>query len=163
MIPPTPPTPLPQILPGRRAAPLVALNRGLGQLPWSIPALALRLFPAAVFWASGRTKVDGWQIADSTWTLFQYEYDLPLIPYRLAAVLAVIAEHLLPVLLVLGLGTRLAALALLAMTGVIQTFVYPGAWVTHGLWAACFLALVAGGPGAVSLDRALGLDPGARR
>ncbi|MBD3788391.1 MAG: DoxX family protein, partial [Sphingomonadales bacterium] len=146
----------------RLIAPLIALNATLARLPWSVPALALRIFPAAVFWASGRTKMDGWQIADSTWVLFQYEYDLPLIPYRLAAVLAVIAEHLLPVLLALGLGTRAAALGLLGMTAVIQIFVYPEAWVTHGLWGACFLALIARGPGAVSLDHALGLDRGAR-
>lgn len=153
--------PLPRTL-TRLSAPLIALNATLARLPWSVPALALRAFPAAVFWASGRTKMDGWQIADSTWVLFQYEYDLPLLPYRLAAVLAVIAEHLLPVLLVLGLGTRVAALGLLSMTAVIQTFVYPEAWVTHGLWAAAFLALIARGPGAASLDHLLGLDRGAR-
>jgi putative oxidoreductase len=57
-----------------------------------------------------------------------------------------------PVLLVLGLATRYSALALLAMTAVIQIFVFPDAWPTHGTWAACFLILIARGPGAVSLD-----------
>ena len=66
--------------------------------------------------------------------------------------LATLAEHALPVLLVLGLGTRFAALGLLAMTAVIQIFVYPSAWQTHGLWAACLLALIAEGPGRWSLD-----------
>ncbi|MBE2278275.1 MAG: DoxX family protein [Rhodobacteraceae bacterium] len=133
-------------------------NGRLGQMPWDIAALPLRVFPAAVFLASGRTKVDGLGIADSTWFLFEHDYALPLIPPALAAVLAVIAEHLLPALLILGLGTRLAAAGLLGMTAVIQTFVYPEAWQTHGLWAACFLALILRGPGWLSLDRALRLD-----
>ena len=129
----------------------------LGHLPWSVAALALRVFPASVFFASGRTKVEGWNIADSTWFLFQHEYALPLIPSDVAAVAATLAEHILPVLLVLGLGTRLVALALLAMTMVIQVFVYPSAWQTHGLWAACFLALIAQGPGRWSLDHLIGM------
>ena len=129
----------------------------LGHLPWSVAALALRVFPASVFFASGRTKVEGWNIADSTWFLFQHEYALPLIPSDVAAVAATLAEHILPVLLVLGLGTRFAALALLVMTLTIQIFVYPSAWQTHGLWAACFLALIAQGPGRWSLDHLIGM------
>jgi putative oxidoreductase len=134
------------------------INGKLGRLPWDSAALALRIFPAAVFFASGQTKLDGWRIADSTWFLFEHEYALPLIPSDIAAVAATVAEHVLPVLLVLGLCTRLSALGLLVMTAVIQVFVYPGAWQTHGLWAACFLALIVAGPGRLSVDRALGLD-----
>ena len=134
------------------------INGKLGRLPWDSAALALRIFPAAVFFASGQTKLDGWRIADSTWFLFEHEYALPLIPSDIAAVAATVAEHVLPVMLVLGLCTRLSALGLLAMTAVIQVFVYPGAWQTHGLWAACFLALIVAGPGRLSVDRALGLD-----
>ena len=134
------------------------INSKLARLPWDAAALALRIFPAAVFFASGQTKLDGWRIADSTWFLFQHEYALPLIPSDIAAVAATVAEHVLPALLVLGLCTRLSALGLLAMTVVIQIFVYPGAWQTHGLWAACFLALIVAGPGRLSLDRQLGLD-----
>lgn len=134
------------------------------RIPDAAVALGLRVFPALVFWQSGRTKVEGLAIKDSTWFLFEHEYALPLIPSDLAAVAATLAEHVLPVLLILGLCTRLSALALLAMTAVIQIFVYPGAWITHGLWAAPLLAVVARGPGAWSLDRLLGLDgrPGAR-
>ena len=130
----------------------------LARLPWSVAALALRVFPASVFFASGRSKVEGWSIADSTWFLFEHEYALPLIPSDLAAVAATLAEHILPILLVLGLGTRFAALGVLAMTAVIQIFVYPTAWQTHGLWAACMLALISQGPGHWSLDHVLGLD-----
>lgn len=133
-------------------------NAAASRLSWDIAAVALRVFPAAVFLASGRTKMEGWRIADSTWFLFEHEYALPLIPPHIAAVLATLAEHIFPALLLLGLATRASALALLGMTAVIQIFVYPGAWQTHGLWAACFLALITMGPGRLSLDRQLGLD-----
>jgi len=135
------------------------LNAMIDRIPYNVAALALRIFPAMVFWQSGRTKVDGvFAIKDSTWFLFEHEYALPVIPFEVAAVLATVAEHALPILLISGLFTRFAALGLLAMTVVIQVFVYPGAWVTHGLWAAALLALVARGPGAWSVDRWLGLD-----
>lgn len=144
---------------------MTALPRLLGwfdRLPDAPVALMLRVFPALVFWQSGRTKVEGLSIKDSTWFLFEHEYALPLIPHELAAVIATVAEHLLPVLLVLGLFTRLSALALLGMTAVIQVFVYPGAWMTHGLWAAPLLAVVARGPGRWSVDHLLGFDHGGR-
>lgn len=140
---------------------LVDLNRLIARIPGAPVALILRAFPALVFWQSGRTKVDGVTIKDSTWFLFENEYALPLIPSDLAAVMATLAEHVLPVLMILGLCTRLSALGLLAMTAVIQIFVYPGAWVTHGLWAAALLAVAARGPGRWSLDHRLGLDRGA--
>jgi putative oxidoreductase len=126
-----------------------------GQIPDAAILLAARIFPAAVFWFSGRTKVEGWNISENAIVLFEYEYALPLIPPLLAAWLATIAEHLFPILLVLGLATRFAALALLLMTLVIQIFVYPAAWPTHGVWAACFLIVIAKGPGPLSLDRLL--------
>lgn len=135
------------------------LNSWIGGLvPRDLVALAARVFVAWVFWLSGQTKVDGFAIANSTWFLFEHEYALPLIPFTWAAVMATLAEHLFSVLLVAGLFTRFAAAALLVMTAVIQIFVYPQAWVTHGLWAASFLAVMAYGPGRISLDRLLGLD-----
>lgn len=135
------------------------LNRLFDQIPHDIVTLALRIFPAMVFFQSGRTKVEGlFTIKDSTWFLFEHEYALPIIPSDLAAVLGTTAEHVLPILLILGLFTRFAALGLLGMTAVIEIFVYPDAWVTHGLWAAAFLAVITMGPGRVSLDRMLGLD-----
>ncbi|MEO1949717.1 DoxX family protein [Thioclava sp.] len=128
------------------------------RLPEEIVLIGARLFPAMVFWMSGRTKVEGFMIKDSTFTLFQYEYDLPVIPHEWAAVLATFAEHFFPLLLIFGLGSRLAALALLAMTLVIQIFVYPGAWVTHGLWAIALLTVLMKGPGRLSLDKLIGLE-----
>jgi putative oxidoreductase len=122
------------------------------QIPYALIALAARVFPAAVFWQSGQTKLDGWHISDNAIYLFREEYRLPVIDPVIAAHLAAFAEHAFPILLVLGLATRFAALALLAMTLVIQIFVYPGAWPTHGTWIACFLILIARGAGTWSLD-----------
>ena len=153
--------PAPASLPGVRG-----LWNGLAQrleqcTPHGLIALAARLALAGIFWMSGRTKVEGvFTITDTTYLLFREEYRLPLIPPEWAAPMATLAEHLFPVLLVLGLATRLSALALLGMTLVIQTFVYPGAWPTHGLWATCFLLLIARGPGRWSLDARLGWDAG---
>lgn len=123
--------------------------------PWLL-ALVVRFGIASVFFLSGRTKVDGLlHITDSTYYLFAEEYRVPLIPSAIAAHMATWAEHLFPILLVLGLATRLSALGLLGMTLVIQTFVYPGAWATHLTWAGLLLYLVRYGAGPVSLDRLL--------
>lgn len=137
-----------------RAAAL--LSRCIGH---DLIALAARIGVGAVFWLSGRTKVEGWlSVSDNAVALFADEYRLPLLAPAVAAHLATYAEHLFPVLLVLGLGTRLAALALLGMTAVIQVFVYPDAWPTHLTWATALLYLAARGPGRLSLDRMLRLD-----
>lgn len=83
---------------------------------------------------------------------------MPLLPPDLAAHLATYAEHALPILLVLGLLTRPAAIGLLLMTAVIQLFVVPTGWPTHLLWAGPLVYLIARGPGAASLDRVFRLD-----
>ncbi|MBV9566595.1 MAG: DoxX family protein [Hyphomicrobiales bacterium] len=124
----------------------------LDRFPYSLLALAARVFPAAVFWQSGETKVNGWHLSDSAVDLFRDEYKLPVIDPTVAAHLAAFAEHFFPILLVLGLASRFAALSLLFMTLVIEVFVYPDAWPTHGVWATCFLVIIARGPGVFSLD-----------
>ncbi|BBT14781.1 hypothetical protein WP8S17C03_08300 [Metapseudomonas otitidis] len=127
-------------------------------LPDALLYLLVRVGIASVFFLSGRTKVEGLlSITPGTYELFRSEYALPLLPPELAAHLATYAEHLFPLLLVLGLATRLSALALLGMTVVIEVFVYPDAWSTHLSWAALLLVLVGRGAGAWSLDRRLGL------
>ena len=128
------------------------LHQSLERLPHDVIALAARLGTAAVFWQSARTKVDGFTITDTTFLLFREDYALPLIPPEIAAYLATTAEHLFAILLVLGLATRLSATALLAMTLVIQIFVYPLAWPTHLVWATCFMYLIGRGAGRLSLD-----------
>ena len=119
-----------------------------------------------LFWKSGQTKVQGFAIdivggefqlgwprlSDSVIDLFRDEYRVPLIPPELAAPMAAFAEHFFPVLILVGLATRFSALALLGMTLVIQIFVYPDAYPTHGVWMTVLLFLVARGGGVASLD-----------
>jgi putative oxidoreductase len=121
-------------------------------------SLIARLAIAGVFLMSGRTKVEGFlTITDSTYELFRTEYNLPLVPPEIAAHMATYAEHLFPLLLILGLFSRLSALALLGMTTVIEVFVYPDAWATHLTWAGLLLIIIAKGAGRLSLDHRLGI------
>lgn len=127
-------------------------------LPLDLVALAARLGIGAVFWFSGRTKVDAsLHVTDAAIALFADEYRLPLVSPFVAAHAAAWAEHLFPLLLALGLLTRASALALLGMTLVIEVFVYPDAWPTHLSWAAVLLTLLRCGGGRLSLDRVCGL------
>ena len=127
-------------------------------LPMSLLLLVQRFGLAAIFFLSGRTKVTGWlTVSDEAFELFRTEYALPLISPTAAAYAATAAEHLFPVLLVLGLFTRYAALALLGMTLVIQLFVYPDAWPTHLSWAGLLLPVIAFGGGRLALDRLFGI------
>lgn len=157
--------------PGTVQALIERLHAALAAIPESLIALLGRFSIAAVFWNSGQTKVEGFAInlvsgtfdigvprmSESAVSLFREEYRLPLLSPELAAWLATIGEHALPVLLLLGLGTRFAALGLLVMTAVIQFLVYPGAYATHGVWAAVLLWLMARGPGRLSVDHYLAL------
>ena len=123
------------------------------RVPQSFVSLVARLAVANVFWMSGQTKVDGFlHISENTFYLFREEYKVPLLPPDLAAYMSTTAEHVFPILLVLGLASRLSALALLGMTAVIQLFVYPSGWPEHILWATALLAIIARGPGSLSLD-----------
>jgi putative oxidoreductase len=130
-----------------------------GPRMFSLTLLLTRIALAGVFWRSGRTKVDEgtWlSISDTTYYLFADEYAGVPLPSDLAAVVATGSEHLFPILLVLGLLTRMSALALLGMTLVIQIFVYPEAWWSvHSLWAALALILIMRGGGIFSLDAAM--------
>lgn len=142
------------VIPYRRAT---ALAHRL--LPEALLLLTARLGIAAVFFQSGRTKVEGLlTITDSTYELFRTDYALPFMDPVAAAHAAAYSEHLFPILLTLGLFTRPAALALLGMTAVIEIFVYPDAWPTHLSWAGLLLPLIARGGGAWSLDRLLGIE-----
>lgn len=135
--------------------PLRSIIAALDKIPHSLISLAARVFPSALFWMSGRTKVEGFDVTENAIALFRDEYALPLIDPELAARLAAFSEHFFPVLLVIGLASRFAALALLGMTAVIE-WVYPDAWPTHGTWATCFLVVIARGPGIFSLDALIG-------
>ena len=136
------------------------------QIPYSLIAFLARFSIAAVFWKSGQTKVEGFAIdlvsgtlelgepklAASTLPLFRSEYPVPLLSPEVAAHMATFAEHVFPLLILVGLATRFSALGLIGMTLVIQLFVYPDAYPTHGTWLAVLLLLVAKGPGCLSID-----------
>lgn len=128
----------------------------------SVTQFVLRVALATPFWRSGVNKWDGFlRLNETTVYLFESEFKLHLPggPYDYPApatfaFLSGCAEIVLPILLVLGLGTRFAAFALLLMTAVIQITV-PSGWPIHITWAAMALALMAWGPGLISLDRLL--------
>ena len=140
----------------------------MARIPESAIALIGRFSVAAVFWKSGQTKIEGLaldlvsgtfelgvpRLSPSAVDLFRDEYRLPLLSPELGATLAALGEHVLPLMLLLGLGTRFAALGLLLMTAVIQVLVYPAAYPTHGVWAAVLLWLMVRGPGVVSIEHA---------
>ena len=152
---------------GSRATRLMLnMNRYFGRIPESLIAALGRFSVAAVFWKSGQTKIEGFaldivdgtfqfgmpHLSDSALMLFREEYRLPFVSPELAAPLTTAAEHLFPALLLIGLATRLSALALLLMTLMIEIFVYPDAYPTHGVWATVLLYLMARGGGAFSID-----------
>ncbi|WPC73691.1 DoxX family protein [Vibrio porteresiae] len=132
----------------------------------TVVLLMSRLALASVFWLSGQTKVEGfalnilsgqWQLGiphlkDTTLFLFEYEYALPIINATLAAYLATVAEHLLPIMLLLGVLTRWAALGIAIMTLTIQLFVYPSAYATHLTWLSLAGLLMWKGSGTFSID-----------
>ncbi|MFQ3185372.1 DoxX family protein [Marinomonas primoryensis] len=136
------------------------------KIPESVILLVARFAIAAVFWRSGQTKIEGFsldliamkvelglpRLAESTGFLFEHEYDLPFVPPMIAAVLATVAEHLLPILILSGLFTRLAGFGIAMMTLVIQLFVYPDAYPTHATWLTIALLLMYRGAGIFSLD-----------
>ncbi|RQY93824.1 DoxX family protein [Burkholderia stagnalis] len=128
---------------------LLHVAQSLERVPYWLLAIPLRLAVATVFWNSAMTKLANW---DAALDLFRDEYRVPVLPPGIAAYLAVSIELSMPVLLVLGLGTRPAAFVLLGMTSVIEIFVYPQAWPTHIQWAAMLLVLLCRGAGRLSLD-----------
>jgi putative oxidoreductase len=123
------------------------------RIPYAAVAMLSRVAVASVFWRSGQTKVSGFHIREETFLLFREEYKVPLLPPDLAAWIVTIGEHIFPALLVIGLASRLSALALLGMAMVIQLFVFPDGWPDHILWVALLVQIIARGPGAISLDR----------
>ena len=125
-------------------------------LPYSLVSLAIRLVIFRVFFLSALTKVEGFSITQATFYLFQYEYALPILPYKLAAYMGTLGEFAFSLLLLFGLATRFAALGLIAMTLTIQ-YVYPDAWWNvHVWWLLGLLVLVSKGGGKISLDCLVG-------
>lgn len=128
----------------------------------ALPALVqlvMRVALAVPFWRSGILKWNGFlKLSDTAVTLFTDEFmvHLPGGPYHfpvptVMAFLSGSGEVLFPVLLVLGLGTRFAALGLLFMTAIVELTV-PDGWPVHLTWAAMALGIMALGPGRISVD-----------
>jgi putative oxidoreductase len=140
---------------GRMAWVLAAL----GRFPLAVIQVLFRLAIASVFLKAGLNKYASWE---TTVQLFADEYKVPVLPPELAATMATSFELGCSMLLILGLGTRLATLPLLAMIAVIQSFVYPGAYAEHLTWASILVFLLTRGGGPVSVDRVLGLEPADR-
>jgi len=129
-----------------RWADLVAL---VGCVPLSLHQLLFRIAIAGVFLRAGLTKISSWE---STVALFADEYKVPVLAPHLAAAMAATFEVGCSALLLVGLGTRLAALPLIGMIMTIQLFVYPQAWSEHLVWGSILLMLLTRGGGAISLD-----------
>ncbi|MFA6265263.1 MAG: DoxX family protein [Pseudolabrys sp.] len=147
-------------------------------IPYSAVALLLRLMMARVFFLDGQTRIDGirfpvnvaeltkyyingfdfsvtvpTQLRPETFTAFMTQYPLVPVPPAISAYLVSYAEFVLPIMLVIGLGTRFVALGLLVITGVILAFVAADPFSALQLyWAALLLVLVTQGPGAASAD-----------
>ena len=123
---------------------------------WPLQTIA-RIAVGGVFYKSAINKLESWDI---TLLLFRDEYRVPVLPYDLAALLATGVEFFGAVLLIAGLFARLATLPLFGVIAVIQTFVYPDAWVEHLTWTTLLLLILFRGPGLLSFDYLLGRASG---
>jgi putative oxidoreductase len=131
----------------------VRAKGALSAIGWNWLALPMRIAAFEVFWRSGQVKLADW---DSTVGLFRDEYKVPALPPEIAAYMATTIELGCSTLILIGLATRFAALAVVGMILVIQTFVYPMAWPDHVQWLAFLIPILAWGPGRFSLDRLVG-------
>ena len=142
-------------------------------IPYALVALALRLLMARIFFLDGQTRIDGprlpldiysyhfsfvapLHVKAETFTAFLTQYAPLPVPPILSAYLVSYAEFILPIMLVIGLGTRFAALGCLIMTAVISVYILPEAlWSAQIFWAAVLTVLLSQGAGQISLDRAI--------
>jgi putative oxidoreductase len=140
-------------------------------VPYALVALGLRLLMARIFFLDGQSKIGGpripvdfygfdfsvilpTQIKAETFTAFMTQFAPLPVPPLLAATMVSYAEFILPIMLLIGFGTRIAAFGMLIMTAVIQVYVMPEAlWTTQIYWFAILAVLLSQGPGHISLDR----------
>ena len=121
----------------------------LARFPLSILLLAGRIGVGATFFKAGLLKYNSFEFAVK---LFQEEYRVPLLDPAVAARMAMVQELTIPILLFLGLATRIATIPLLGTIAVIQAFVYPNAYNDHLVWGSILALVLARGPGVFSLD-----------
>lgn len=125
------------------------LRLWLARFPLSIILLAGRIGVGATFFKAGLLKYHSWEF---TVKLFQDEYRVPVLDPAVAARIAMTQELTIPILLFLGLATRIATIPMLGMISVIQMFVYPDAYNEHLAWGSILVLLLTRGPGVFSLD-----------
>ena len=151
------------------------LSNWLAAIPYALVGLFVRVVVAYPFFFDGQDKVEGTKyvvpfpgheftltlpttVLEKTFNAFANDYKLPVIPSSFAAYIVSFAEFVLPVLILVGLATRISALGLLIMTLIIQFAVHPDLWWTlHAYWVALLLVLMSRGPGHISLDAFFGL------
>jgi len=139
-------------------------------IPYALVALGLRLLMARIFFLDGQTKIGGpryaldlygfdfsvvlpTQVKAETFTAFLTQFAPLPVPPMLAAYMVSYAEFILPIMLVIGFGTRIAAFGMLIMTAVISIYIMPEAlWTTQIFWIAALTVLLSQGPGPLSLD-----------
>jgi putative oxidoreductase len=138
--------------PGWTIRPIEAALQALNRVPLSPLQLLMRVGVGSVFFNAGLIKYRSWEI---TLLLFRDEYQVPFFDPTLMARMATFNELTFSTLLFLGLATRLATLPFLGMIAVIQTFVYPNAWIEHLVWASILLFLLVRGGGVLSLDHVI--------
>jgi putative oxidoreductase len=125
--------------------------------------LLMRLYVAWIFFRAGLLKLDNW---GATQYLFQYEYQVPILPWELAAYLAVATELVVPVFIALGMLTRITAFVLFVFN-IVAVIAYPTLWsdgfelfskgaMDHQIWGVMLMVLVLCGAGRWSLDKMLG-------
>ena len=137
-----------------------ALSGWLAGFPLSIIQLAGRIGVGATFFKAGLLKYNSWEF---TVKLFQEEYRVPLLDPAVAARMAMVQELTIPILLFLGLATRIATIPLLGMIAVIQIFVYPNAYNEHLVWGSILVLLLTRGPGVFSIDHLIARAASRRR
>ena len=125
----------------------------LDGVPWNYLVIPMRIAAFSVFMRSGLVKLDDWS---STLDLFATEYKVPVLPPVLSAYMAMTIELGASTLLLVGLATRFAALAVIGMIATIQIFVYPMAWPDHIQWLAFLIPILVWGPGRFALDTLIG-------
>ena len=134
--------------------------RILNALRWDFFLIVIRFYVGYQFWKAGLIKLGAW---DSTVFLFEYEYRVPLLSPYLAALLGTVGELLFPLMLFLGVASRLAAVGL-SMVNVVAVIAYAHVIFSagfensvndHWIWGAMLLAVMAFGPGKLSLDHVI--------
>jgi putative oxidoreductase len=137
-------------------ATVVGTNQWLNKLQSPL-LLTFRLYVASVFFKSGMQKISTWNDEYGVMYLFREEYQVPLLNPELAAYLATAGELFLPIMLVLGFGTRFFAIALsilniVAVVSYYETLAKVGQVTPHIFWGALLLTNICFGAGFFSVD-----------